>query len=163
MVGCVWSSEAPPHPATDARHVAAGSGSCVLHSVWLEVLERRLLRENEQARRRRKGRALRFLGKSRNAERTADPHRPPEYLGGKLDQPVELASAAGQNHAPAWLGRKWRRLEAIADHLQDFLHPRPHDPHQLGTRHQLRALTPVIVDRTYGEHVPLVLTTRKNA
>src|SRR5438309_3262186 len=110
MVSCVWSSEALPQPPTNARHVAAGSGSCVLHSVWLEVLEMGRLWVHEQAGRRRKGSALRFLGKPCDAERAANPHRPPEDLCGKLDQAVELAGAAGQNHAPARLGRKWRRL-----------------------------------------------------
>src|SRR5689334_10013866 len=110
MIGCVWTSEALPQPPTDPRHVAAGPGSCVLHSVWLEVLEMRRLRVHKQACRRRKGRALRFLRKSGNAERAPNAHRPPQYLCGKLDQAVELAGAAGQNHAPARLGREWRRL-----------------------------------------------------
>src|SRR5262245_19146327 len=157
------SSEALPQPAPDARHVASGSGVRVLHQVWLEMFQVRRLRIDQEARRRRKGSPLRLLGKPRDAERPADADLPSENPRGELDQAGELAGASSQDHTPARLGRERRRIEPITHHLQNLLHPWPHDPHQLGARYELGTLVPVVIDWRDGDHVPLVRTARENA
>jgi hypothetical protein len=70
------------------------------------VLEVRRLRVDEQARRRRKGRTLRFLGSPAMPSGRPIRARPPEYLRREFDEAVELAGATGEHHAPARLGRE---------------------------------------------------------
>src|SRR5206468_6144651 len=112
------------------------------HQVWLEMLQMRRLRIDEEARCRRKGGSLGLLGKPGDAEWPADADRTPENPRSELDQAGELARSSGQDHAHARLGRERRRIEPIAHHFQNFLDPWPHDPHQLGARYELGSLVP---------------------
>src|SRR4051812_49780431 len=104
------------------------------------MFEVRRLRIDEQARRGRKGGTFCFLGKTCDPERATDAHRPSKDLRREFDHAGELAGATSQDHAPARLGGKWRRLETVAHHFEDFLDARLDDTHELGARDELRAV-----------------------
>src|SRR6185437_14795068 len=92
-----------------------------------EVYEMGRLGIDQEAGRDREGCALRVLRQSADAERTADPHRPPEDAGGKLRKSRQLARAAGEHDTRAWLGGERRAGKAIAHHFEDFLDARLDD------------------------------------
>src|ERR1700685_3761276 len=104
----VWGpSETLAQPLSDAGEIAARA----IHQIppaaaGFEILKMRGLRINQQAGRRGKGRAPRRVRQSGDTQRPPDAYRPPKDARGQFRQSSQLAGAAGEDHTPAWLGRK---------------------------------------------------------
>ncbi len=79
------------------------------------------LRIDQKAAGHRKGRAFRFTGKPAETQGAADPHRPVEDSGGKLERAGELAGAAAQDHTGFRLRCKGRIRKPVPDHLKNLL------------------------------------------
>src|SRR6266498_4952793 len=112
--------EALAKPSSHPREITVGPRHELSRAPRFELFEMRHLRIDQEPGRDRERRALGGFGKSRDAERTADPHPASENAGGDLRQSGELARASRQHHASPRVRRE--RSEEHTSELQS----RPH-------------------------------------
>src|ERR1700745_3814018 len=120
------------------------------------MFEMRYLWINEEPGRGRKGWPLCLLRKLGDAERPSDSRRTAEHVPGEIDKARELGGTAGEDYPSARLGRKGGCGEPVANHFENFFHPRFDDAHQLRPRHELRRSMIVLLERRDRDHIAFV-------
>ena len=121
-----------------------------------DMLKVGVLGIDQETRGDRERRAFRLIGQPAEAERTADPHRPAEDLGRKLDQADKLRGAAAQHDSRLGFRRKGRIRKPVPDHFKNLLGAMPYNVGDRGAGYNLGSFPLVVAGGRHGHQLTRV-------